>query len=310
MPATPVAPEDLPTEAGMPIFDDDDDEVAWFQARSTPPPPPPPFEEPPERPLFAPEPEDGGPVRRSRVPASGKPPGGMPGPEYWPWESSTGRGTGSGMKAIKDEEVPGRSSFRLALAIAAGLLLLVAVVVAFNLGRGKTVLGQEPEDDEPAPTQRSERTIGPIEPLTGLTAADFDPQGEPQEENAEDAPLAVDGDPATAWQTSAYNEQFGPSGLKTGVGLVVDLGDTRDVSEVDLAFGGEPTGVSLYLTDEPPTAVADLTPVASDTADDGELTVDLDRPVAGRYLVVWLTSLPPAEGRFRGSVAEVVVRGA
>ena len=45
------------------------------------------------------------------------------------------------MKAIKDEEVPGRSSFRLALAIAAGLLLLVAVVVAFNLGRGKTRAG-------------------------------------------------------------------------------------------------------------------------------------------------------------------------
>ena len=68
VPATPVAPEDLPTEAGMPIFDDDEDEVEWFKARSTPAPPPPPFEEPPERPLFAPEPEDGGPVRRSRVP--------------------------------------------------------------------------------------------------------------------------------------------------------------------------------------------------------------------------------------------------
>ena len=311
VPANPVAPEDLPTEAGMPIFDDDEDEVEWFKARSTPPPPPPPFEEPPERPLFAPEPEDGGPVRRSRVPPTDKP-GGMPphGPEYWPWESSTGRGTGSGLQAIKDEEVPGRSSFRLAIGIAAGLLLLVAVVVAFNLGRGKTVLGQEPEDDEPTSTSRTLRPSASAAPLTGLTAADLDPQGQPQEENPEDAPSAVDGDPATAWQTSEYNEQFGPGGLKTGVGLVVDLGDTREVSGVDLTFGGEPTGVSLYVTDEPPTAVADLSPVASETADTEELTVDLDRPVAGRYVVVWLTSLPAVDGRFRGSVAEVVVRGA
>ena len=178
VPATPVAPEDLPTEAGMPIFDDDDDEVAWFQARSTPPPPPPPFEEPPERPLFAPEPADGGPGPSLPGPGVGQAAGSAR-PEYWPWESSTGRGTGSGMKAIKDDEVPGRSWLRLAIVIAAGLLLLVAVVVAFNLGRGKTVLGTEPEDDEPTPTQRSERTIGPIEPLTGLTAADFDPQGQP-----------------------------------------------------------------------------------------------------------------------------------
>jgi hypothetical protein len=311
VPATPVAPEDLPTEAGMPIFDDDEDDVEWFKARSTPAPPPPPFEEPPERPLFAPEPADGSPVRRSRATAA-PPPSGMPpyGPEYWPWDNSTGRGTGSGLKAIEDEEVPGRSSFRLALAIAAGLVLLVAVVVAFNLGRGKNVLGQEPEDDEPAPTQRSERTIAPIEPLTGLTAADFDPQGDPPTEDPEDAPLAVDGDPATAWTTSAYNEQFGPGGLKDGVGLTIDLGDSHDVSSVVLTLAGAPTGVSLYVTDEPPTGVAGLTPVASETADSEELQVSLDEPVTGRYLTVWLTSLPPSEGRFRGSVAEVVVRGA
>ncbi len=178
MPATPVAPEDLPTEAGMPIFDDDDDEVAWFQARSTPPPPPPPFEEPPERPLFAPEPEDGGPGPS------------LPGPRV-----GQAAGSDAGVLAVGEQHRPrhrvghegdqGRRGARAQLVPAGprpsrpGLLLLVAVVVAFNLGRGKTVLGTEPEDDEPAPTQRSERTIGPIEPLTGLTAADFDPQGQP-----------------------------------------------------------------------------------------------------------------------------------
>jgi serine/threonine protein kinase len=309
--ATPRPPEDLPTEAGMPIFGDDEDEVEWFQARKTPPPPPPPFEEPPERPLFAPEPEDGRPVRRSRVPATsaagGKPPHG---PEYWPWENSTGRGTGN-LPAITDEEVvPGRNWFRLALGIAAGVVLLLAVVVAFNLGRGKTVLGQEPEDDEPTRSPQTEQATPSAEPLTGLTAIDFDPQGDPPEEDPEGAPLAVDGDPATAWTTSSYNEQFGPLGLKTGVGLVIDLSDTRDVSSVDLTLGGAPTDVSLYVTEDPPTGVADLTPVASETADSEELEVALERPATGRYVVVWLTSLPPSDGKFRGSVAEVVVNGA
>jgi hypothetical protein len=204
--------------------------------------------------------------------------------------------------------VPGRNWFRLALALAAGLVLLLAVVVAFNLGRGKTLLGQEPED-EPTPSPTAEQTA-PARPLPGLTATDFDPQGDPQEENAEEAPLAVDGDPETAWRTEGYFEQFGPGGLKTGVGLTIDLGDTRDVSSVELGLVGAPTDISVYLVDDEPTGVADLTPIATGTADGEQLELTLERPVAGRYLVVWLTSLPSSEGRFRGSVAEVVVRGA
>ena len=65
-------------------------------------------------------------------------------------------------------------------------------------------------------------------PLTGLTATDFDPQGDPPEENPELAPLAVDGDPATSWRTATYLQNFGPGGLKTGVGLVLDLGGAHD----------------------------------------------------------------------------------
>ncbi len=294
----------------MPIFDDDEDEVEWFKARRTPAPPPPPFEEPPERPLFAPPPEEGSPVRRSRV----LPPGSTPphGPEYWPWETSTGRGTGTGLQAVgEEEEVPGRSSFRLALGIAAGVLLLLAVVVAFNLGRGKTLLGQEPDNDG-GTTTPSRSTISPsAAALTGLVAADFDPQGQPPEENPADARLAVDGDLGTAWSTSSYNDQLGPPpGLKTGVGLVIDLGENRRVTEVDLALGGSPTDVSLYLTDDPPNGVVGLTPIASETAGDDQVAIPVSRPAQGRYLIVWLTSLPPSGDQFRGSVAEVVVRGA
>lgn len=305
-PAPPPAPEDLPTEAGVPIFDEEGDEVEWFQARSTPPPPPPPFEEPPERPLFAPDPQDGAPARRTRVPSPATPPHGA---EYWPWETGTGRGTGTGLQAVEEEEVPGRNWFRLALGIAAGLLLLLAVVVAFNLGRGKTVLGQDPGDDSPA-TQRAQPTQS-VGPLADLTAADFDPQGDPPEENGADAPLAVDKDLATAWTTQTYQDQLGPPpGLKTGVGLVIDLQGSHEVSTVDLQLGRNgPTGLSLYLTDEPPTGVAGLTPVATEPAAGEKNSIRLDRPTEGRYLIVWLTSLPRSDGGFRGSVAEVVVRG-
>ncbi len=207
-----------------------------------------------------------------------------------------------------DDLVPGRSWLRLAAGIAAGLMLLIAVVVAYNLGRGKTPLGTEPDRDPPRSSSSTESTGPEVAAVAGLVASDFDPQGDDGAENPDEAPLAVDGDPETSWSTLTYDQQFGPGGLKTGVGLVVDLGEQREVTGVDLSLIGAPTAVSLYLTDEAPSEIADLAPVVGDTAEDESLSLDLDDPTAGRFLVVWLTSLPSTDdGRFRGEVAEVQV---
>ena len=306
----PVAddPVDQPTQAGVPIFDDEDDDVSWFSARQDPPPPPPPLEDPPERPLFAPDPGDGGPTRRPRP---GVTPAGQP--DYWPFDTATGAGTGSGVIPVTEDEpddsgVPGRSWFRLGAIIGASLLLVLAVLVAFNLGRGKTPLGSEPEPESPSPSA-SESAPAP-QPIELAAVRDFDPQGDPPEENPDLAPLAIDGDPTTAWQTQTYFDQFGgASGLKTGIGLVVDLGESQEVAQVDLTTLGSPMEVSYYLSDDDPTAVAGLEPVAGGTVTGDRLRTTLDEPATGRYLIVWITSLPPVGADFRADVAEVGVRG-
>ncbi|WP_134740538.1 protein kinase family protein [Nocardioides sp. 503] len=314
------APE-LPTQAGMPIFDDQSDDVSWLSVREQPAPPPPPFEEPPERPLFAPSPPSGTPLRTPR-PGSAATDAAS---DFWPWESTgtgapgqpgshTSGGTGSGViPAVDDEPPPGRSWLRLAAAIAAGLLLLVALVVAFNLGRGKNALGGEPADSDPSPSTSS--TPSPsapaAAPLAGLVADDLDPQGTPErEENGADVGLALDGDPATSWSTSGYDQQLGPGGLKTGVGLTLELGGEHSVSSVRLTLAGSPTGVALYVADERPTDVADLTPVATATVKGETAAIKLPTPTTGRFLVVWLTELPRDGSRFRGRIAEVEVLGA
>ncbi len=308
------APE-LPTQAGLPIFDDDNDDVSWLQARETPSPPPPPFEAPPERPLFAPSPPRGEPARRPR-PGGGHDGGPEGGDGYWPWETGAGpagstSATGTGLTSVVDVDPPaGRSWLRLAGAIAAGLLLLVAIVVAFNLGRGKTILGAEQPDAEPtsSATQEAPPSAAPT-PLADLAADDLDPQGDGQEENSEDTPLAVDGDPETSWSTSTYEQQLGPGGLKDGVGLTIDLGGQHTVASVELLLEGAPTDVTLYVADSAPTDVVGLESVGEGTATGQRLQVDLDEPAEGRFLVVWLTSLPPEGSQFRGSIAEVKVLG-
>jgi serine/threonine protein kinase len=310
--AAPATPVDQPTQAGLPIFDDETDDVSWLTARPETPPPPPPFEDPPERPLFAPEPADGRPARQPRPGASS-----TAASDYWPWDASTGTGsrvtTGSGVIPIPEEEpeddgVPGRSWLRLAGVVGACTLLLLAVIVAFNLGRGRSPLGDLPTTEESSNTPSGSTSAGAA-PLTGVTATDFDPQGDPPEENPDLAPLVVDKDPATSWRTETYLQNFGPGGLKTGAGLTLDLDGEQQVSAVDLTLVGAPTGVSIYVTDKAPTAVSGLKPVATAKLTTPRDRITLDKPATGRFLVVWLTSVPAVEGGFRGEVAEVVVRG-
>ena len=311
-----VADEDPATQAGMPIFHDDRDEVTWLPHHHEPSPPPPPFEPPPERPLFAPDPADGEPARHPRaLPVAAQSGGGG----FWPWESSgTGAGTGSGVLPVfvddeeeDDRNPPGTNMLRLALIVAVCLLILIGCVIAFNLGRGRSPLGASPD----TPTTRA--SSGQSSPsasalaaaLTGVTATAFDPQGNPPEENPEEARLAVDGDPATAWSTQTYTQNFGPLGLKTGVGLVLDLGADHDVSQVDLTTVGSPTQVQIYVTSQKPTSLQGLGVAGQTTVTGTHGQVTLDPVPTGRYVVVWLTQLPATGGGFRGQVAEVVVKG-
>ena len=294
------------TQAGMPVFDDENDDVSWLVARSVPPPPPPPFEDPPERPLFAPAPADGEPSRRARPAPDGPVPSGDD-PAYWPWTGGPASGPAPEEPPASDE-VPGRRALRTALLLATLVLLVVAVVVVVNVSRGRTPLGGRTEDPTTAPTSSSPTPTAGPSPLTGLTADDLDPQGGAGGESPATVANVVDGDPATTWRTSTYYQQLGPAGLKTGVGLVLDLGGEQEVSDVALRLVGEPTNVELYLSDTAPADVEGLTPVATDSVG-ARVRIELPEPASGRFLVVWLTALPPVPDGFRGEVAEVSVRG-
>jgi hypothetical protein len=323
-PAGPTPITDLPTQAGMPVFHDDD-EVDWLRARAEKPEPPPPLEDLPPKPLFAPDPPAGEPVRRprpgSRAASSGS--------EYWPWDASqdSGRdsgappagrdtgswssgswpgdrwGTGDGLDDTGGDQVPGRSWFRLAMIVGVCVLVMVAAVAAYQLG-----LKPPTSDSGDEPTTSTTPSVAAPTPFTDLTADDFDPQGsEPKEENPDSVPNVLDGDPTTTWSTSSYLQNFGPAGLKTGVGLVIDLGATKGVRQVVVTTEGQ-TSLAAYVTSEAPTGVAGLTPVGT-ASGSGELTITLDEAVSGQYVTIWLTLLPAVGDEFRGTISEVEVLG-
>lgn len=315
--ATPATSTDLPTQAGMPVFHDDD-EVDWLRARADKPAPPPPLTDPTPKPLFAPDPPEGQPVRRPRPGSRAA----QSGSDYWPWDSSqdTGRPTGGGRDTGgwssgawgddtdgtgEDSRVPGRRWIRLAMVVAVVVSVVVAAVAAYQLG-----LRPPADDSADDTTSETSTPATPAAPTayTGITGQDFDPQGTDGGEYPELVPNVLDGDPATAWRTSTYLQNFGPGGLKSGVGLILDLGTAKGVRQVRVTTSGGATSLAAYVTTEPPTAIAGLTPVGT-ASGDGELTIDLDEAVSGRYVTVWLTVLPAVEGGFRGEITDVQVLG-
>jgi putative peptidoglycan lipid II flippase len=158
-----------------------------------------------------------------------------------------------------------------------------------------------PADDPPvAPTP----VVRPV-----ASATDYDPLGN-RSENSDRAPLAVDGDPATAWPTQTY---FDPLELqKAGVGIVLDLGSPTPVGAVDLTLLGQSSDVEVRVAPEDATELPDtpegfIQVARTEQAGTG-LTLS-GKPHTTRWVLVWFTRLPPVANGWRGGVAEAVVRG-
>jgi hypothetical protein len=279
------------TQAGTPLFDDDGEGWAWADERAG------------ER---AGEPAGDRPTPRAAEPVRAPAPytgmgAGVPPPDWGP--DGAPEPPGPPVPA-SDTAREGRSWLRLAVAVATVLLLAVAVVVAFQLGRDAAESGSD--GDAGASPTTGTRAV----PVRAVS--DFDPEADPPEENPADAALAVDGDPATSWSTVTYRGRPDLGGLKDGVGLLLDLGEEVSVSQVRATLVGKPYDLSLLVAPEgttrEPTDVGGLREVASASGVGPEATLAPESAVTTRYLVLWLTSLPPAQGGFQGRVAEIVVR--
>jgi putative peptidoglycan lipid II flippase len=140
------------------------------------------------------------------------------------------------------------------------------------------------------------------------TVTSFDPEGD-QQENPDATSLAVDRDPTTAWTTDTYRNDPHLGGLKSGVGLLLDLGRPRQVQVADLVLSAAGADVEIRAGDQAPTQASDLPTVAQRSDARSSLRLTLSHPVTARYWLVWFTKLPPDAGGFRVGVAEVALLG-
>ena len=186
--------------------------------------------------------------------------------------------------------------------LAAGALAVLLLALGWAVANGldeNDAASQAPATRETAvTTTRPKPTTRPVARarFVKLTAAGaFDPEGDGHERD-EEASLAVDGNRTTFWRTERYSRFF-----KTGVGLVLDAGRRVRVRQVvvDSATPGVRAEIRIGSSRTGP--FTRVSPAKT-------LTARTTFPVAGRtgrYVVVWVTALPPESA---GEVAEVRVR--
>jgi hypothetical protein len=129
----------------------------------------------------------------------------------------------------------------------------------------------------------------------------FDPFGD-QVENDDAAPLAADGNRATAWRSENY---FDGRLNKPGVGLVFDLGSIRTVTGFRLLTPAPGYRFAVAVGDSPSTLPNPLGPTYVAASDMRETVAS----VTGRYVFLWCTSVVPAGDGNRVVVAEFRVVG-
>ncbi len=194
------------------------------------------------------------------------------------------------------------------LGVVAGALFLVGGAL-FGLSLLLDSLSDSPGDGGSAAADDSGASSGPVQVVA---AEDFDPYGDDKSEHPDEVAFAHDGDPSTAWETQEYNSTLEALG-KPGVGLILDIGDARTLSGVELALlnAGADVEVRVAPADSASApADADAWQTVGTVGDAAaDVTVDFDEPVETRFVLIWFTALAQDGANYRGGVREAVLNG-
>jgi hypothetical protein len=187
----------------------------------------------------------------------------------------------------------------LGVPIAIVVVALATTGVGLWLGRLEVggPLGIRPADERSASSAVAD-AVPTEEPVQPASASVFDPFGD-QSENDSTAPLSIDGDPASAWRSENY---FDGRLNKDGVGVVFDLGQSRDVVGFRLSTPHPGFLFQVAVGDDPATLLEGLSDVhTADLDTRGSLTG------SGRYVLVWITTVVDVGDGNRAEIGEFEV---
>jgi serine/threonine-protein kinase len=149
---------------------------------------------------------------------------------------------------------------------------------------------------------------GPI--VTPQRATVFSPGGTP--DHPDQAGLAIDGNPDTAWPTDTYQDATPFPTFKKGVGLMLQLPAPTALSEVTIDVPSTGTEVQIRAADSAdPNSLSDTTELTPNVAlRPGENTITVDNHTKTSNVLVWISKLGTVGGQSRTAISEITLRAA
>ncbi|MBC9726447.1 protein kinase family protein [Streptomyces sp. TRM68367] len=200
------------------------------------------------------------------------------------------------------------------------------LIAALGLGSWQLADALMEQGNKSDDTNRTQTTDGgdksgdktkPVKPIRIQGAQEYVASGEAQA--PQDVDSTYDGDSSTYWRTKRYNEGPELAPYKPGVGIVYDLGSTKEIStaSVGLRYPGSHTTVHLYATDglSPSTGIDGMKEIGTATTSGTSLTVKASKSLKTRYALLWITAVPnaPADGYssagYKQAVTDVQFKG-
>lgn len=143
-----------------------------------------------------------------------------------------------------------------------------------------------------------------------VSATVFSPGGEA--DNPGDARLAIDGNPATMWQTDTYHDAVPFPTFKNGVGLLLQLPKPTVVGAVavDLASAGTKVQIRSSSTSTPGKLDATTALTQPTSLHPGHNTIPVKASSPTSHLLVWISTLGTTDGKSRADISEITVQAA
>jgi serine/threonine protein kinase len=208
----------------------------------------------------------------------------------------------------KEPKPPGRIRRALPWVLAAAFISAVGVVgwtVGLAVGDLPSAGDAQAIVSSPEPAAPGVAPRPAIKLTAPVVVKDFDPLGRgDRQENPDQIPNAFDNDANTAWSTEQYRSATF-SGLKPGVGLLVDLTKVTDLHSVRVAFSAPGANLEVRTSDVAPTTADDMTLIAAYTKGEQNAARVLQSGTKARYVLFWITLLPKDGDKYRVGISEL-----
>ncbi|RWA21239.1 hypothetical protein MBRU_14930 [Mycolicibacterium brumae DSM 44177] len=224
--------------------------------------------------------------------------------------------SGKGAAAEPDAAAKRKRALIIGISVGAAILLVALLLLASVLNKmfgdvGGGINGDQLGLNAPSLSQSST----PNAAATGavvkpVTATEFSPEG--GSDHPDQAPLAIDDNPNSAWTTDEYTDPVPFPNFKIGLGLMLELPDPTKVGSVTLTVPSTGTAVQIRSAkSQTPSSLADTTELTQPvTLQPGKNTIPVNAAEPTEHLLIWITTMGTTGGKNKTEISDVVVNSA